>query len=91
MIINKNEVDIDRAMKIADIDNVILKRRDGKLLLSDWQVSVLNRCSINYNNFLNMKDLLFVIEDYLDNLYDEELDIVGSQISEFIYYNNINK
>lgn len=91
MIINKNEVDIDRAMKIADIDNVILKRRDGKLLLSDWQVSVLNRCSIKYNNFLNMKDLLFVIEDYLNNLYDEELDIVGSQISEFIYYNNINK
>lgn len=90
MVIN-NKVDIDNAMKIANIDNVILKRRDGRLLLSDWQVDVLNRCKINYNEILNMRDLLFMIEDYLDNLYDEELDIVSSQISEFIYYNSTNK
>lgn len=89
MVIN-NKVDIDNAMKIANIDNVILKRRNGRLLLSDWQVDVLNRCKINYNEILSMRDLLFMIEDYLDNLYDEELDIVSSQISEFIYYNSTN-
>ena len=34
---------------------------------------------------------MFEIENCLDDYYDDELDIVSSQLSEYIYYNEINK
>ena len=34
---------------------------------------------------------MFEIENCLDDYYDDELDIVSSQLSEYIYYNETNK
>ena len=91
MIINKKEVSVDEAIKISDYEDLLLKRRDNNMLLSDYQVSVLSRNGIDYNKFNNVRQLLFEIENYLDDDYDEELDMVSSQISEYIYYNETKK
>ena len=42
-------------------------------------------------NFNSIKSLLFEIENILDEDYDEELDLLGSQLSEFVYYNDTKK
>ena len=91
MIINKKEISLDDAIKISDYDNLLLKRRENNILLSDYQVSVLNRNGINYTNYLNIRDLLFEIENCLDDYFDDELDMVGQQLAEFIYYNDTKK
>lgn len=91
MIINKKEVSINEALEYSDFDNLLLKRRNNNLLLSDYQVSVLSRNGINYNSYSSVRELLFEIEACLDDYYDDELDIVSSQIQEFIYYNETKK
>lgn len=91
MTINKNEISIDEAIKFSNHDELLLKRRENNLLLSDYQVSVLNRNGINYKNFVNIKELLFEIESCLDDYFDDELDLVSSQLSEYIYYNETKK
>lgn len=91
MIVNKKEIDINEAIKIANHENLLLRRRKNNILLSDYQVSVLNRNGINYNNFSNVRDLLFEIENYLDDYFDDELDLVGQQLAEYIYYNETKK
>ena len=91
MIINKNEISIADAIKFSNQDELLLKRRENNLLLSDYQVSVLNRNGIDYNKFSSVKELLFEIENCLDDYFDDELDLVSSQLSEYIYYNETKK
>ena len=61
------------------------------MLLSDYQINVLNNNGINYSQYCDIKTMLFDIEDILSDNYDEELDLVSSQLAEYIYYNNTNK
>ena len=91
MIINKKEFSIDDAIKISNYEDLLLKRRENNILLSDYQVSVLKRNGIDYNKFSSIRELMFEIENYLDEEFDEELDLVSSQLSEYIYYNETKK
>lgn len=91
MIINKKEISIEEAIKFSDYKKLLLNRRENGLLLSDYQISVLNRSGIDYRKFSNVKELLFEIESCLDDYFDDELDLVSSQLSEYIYYNDTNK
>lgn len=91
MIINKKEISVDEAIKFSDYEGLLLKRRNNNMLLSDYQISVLNRNGIDFNKFSNVRELLFEIENCLDDDFDDELDLVSSQLSEYIYYNDTKK
>lgn len=91
MIINKNEVSLKEAIEFSSHENLLLKRRENNLLLSDYQISILNRNGISYEKYTNIKDLLFEIENSLDDYFDEELDVVSGQLAEYIYYNETKK
>lgn len=91
MLVKKEEININDAIKFANHNELLLKRRENNMLLSDYQVSILNRNGINYIKYSNIHDLLFDIEECLYDEYDDELDLVGSQIQEFIYYNETKK
>lgn len=91
MIVNNKEVSVDEAVKFANFDELLLKRQENGFLLSDYQIYVLKRNGINFSSFNNIRDLLFEIESCLDNDFDEDLDLVGSQISEYIYYSDTKK
>lgn len=91
MLINKNEVSVDEAIKFANHESMLLKRRENSMLLSDYQISVLNRNGINYMNYGNVRNLLFEIDNCLEEFFDDELDMVASQLSEYVYYNETKK
>lgn len=91
MLINKNDVSLKEAMDFSNYSDLLLSRRENGFLLSDYQVSVLNRNGIDYKRYNNVRELLFEIENYLDDDFDEELDLVSSQLSEFIYYTDTKK
>lgn len=91
MRINNEEINIENVINDIDIDGIILKRRENNFLLSDYQIGVLSRYGINYLNYSNIRDLLFDIEEALSELYDDEIDNVGKQIAEYIYYNDTRK
>ena len=91
MEIKNGSIEIDEALKLADVDNIILKRRNNGFLLSDYQISILNRNSINFEKYNNLDELIFEIEEILNINYDEELDLVGSQLAEYKYYKDTKK
>lgn len=88
---NNKDITFDEAIKIANIDKVIMKRRDNGLLLSDYQIDVLNKNGIILANYSNLDTLLFDIEETLNNDYDKELDLISSQLAEYKYYKDTKK
>ena len=84
-------ISLKDAVNSEELDNVIVKRRKNKMLLSDYQIEVLKRFDIDYMTYSNYHDLLFDIEESLYDNYDDELDYVCSQISEYLYYNETKK
>ena len=91
MIIKNRDVSLDEAIKFSNYQELLLNRRENGMLLSDYQVSVLNRNGIDYRKFTEIRELLFEIENCLDDYFDDELDIVSSQLTEYIYYNETKK
>ena len=87
-------------MNIEDLTNETLdvinknsyKKRKNGLILKDKWIEVLERYSINYEVFSSFNELIYEIEEALEECdYPEDLDIVSSEISEFNYYNNTKK
>jgi len=91
MKLKNTNICIDDAIKFSDYDNLLLKRRDNNMLLSDFQVNVLLNNGIDYKIYSNIRELLFKINIILADNYQEELDLVASQISEIIYYSETKK
>lgn len=88
---NSREITLEKAIKFANVEQNILKRRENNFLLSDFQISVLQRNGINYLKYSKIKDMLFDMEEILNEEFDDELDMVSAQLAEFIYYNETNK
>ena len=91
MIINNENVNFKELISFADNNQNLLKRRKNRMLLSNYQIEVLNRIGFNYLNYINYKDLLFDLEEYLNENYDEELDLISNQIAEILYYSETKK
>lgn len=69
------------------------KLRENDIYLSDYQVEVLNKYDIHYQNYTSMESLLFAVEDVIETSFEEaeELTMVADQIAEFNYYHFTNK
>lgn len=86
------EFDIEKITNDIDFEGNMLKRY-GNLLLQNNEIKVLDRYNINYKNCHNMSELIYLIEEYLNNSYDDndDLEEVSISISERNYYINTNK
>lgn len=87
------EYNIDKIINDIDFEGNMLKR-EGNLLLSNNEINVLERYDIKYKKCMSMHELIYLIEDYLDNSYDdalEDLEDVSASIAERNYYMNTNK
>lgn len=89
MVINNEEVDIDKLLE--EQKTSFLKRRENGLMLSDDDIAILKRNGLNYQDYNNLKSLLFAIESLLDENEDEELEELSIRIGECNYYNYTNK
>lgn len=63
----------------------------GNLILNNHEISILDRHDIDYKKCIDMKDLIFLLEDYLSDIEDNELEEILMSISERDYYKNSNK
>ena len=76
-----------------DFNKRSLKQRKNGIYLYDEQINILEKYNINYLNYNNINELIYYIEDYLNNSYMEleDLESVSEALSNFNYYNNTNK
>lgn len=91
MLVNGVEINVEDALKLTKVEDNFLKRRNNGILLSDYQVEVLNRNNIDYKKYSSISSLLFEIEEYLNQEEDEELEEISRQLAEMHYYNETNK
>ena len=87
MKINNQEVNIDDLVSSKYMHKEIKKG----IFLSEYQIEVLDRNHINPYDCGSINDLMYLIDEVLDECDDEELDAVYNEISEFNYYSNVNK
>ncbi|MBR3661430.1 MAG: hypothetical protein IKN63_06005 [Bacilli bacterium] len=72
--------------------NSFIKQVKSNIYLSDDDIKILERYDIDYREFTNMKELMFYIEDYINNMeYYEDLEDLLIKFSEYNYYFKTNK
>ncbi len=77
---------------LAQIDKNSYKKIKDGLYLKESQIEILDRYEIDYNSVSDLKELIFIVEDMLEETYyPEDLEGLSLEFSEFNYYNNTNK
>lgn len=68
-------------------------KKYNNIYISEEQINVLRNYDINIENYINLNELMYDIEDCLNNCYEEmeDLEWVSQTLSEYNYYNNTNK
>lgn len=78
--------------EIVSNDKRFVKKHNN-IYISDEQLNILKAYNINIDNYKNLNELIYDIEEYLNNSYGdlEDLEWVSQTLSEYNYYNNTNK
>ena len=86
------EFDIDSIIGQMDFESGKFNNING-LMLTNREVEVLDRYNINYKSCTTLKEIIFQIEDLIQDMdiVEEDLDYISGTISERDYYQNTNK
>ena len=78
--------------EVVGTDKKFLKKHNN-IYISDEQINILKKYDINIDKYSNLNELVYDIEEYLNDSYDEleDLEWVSQTLSEYNYYNNTNK
>ena len=87
------EYDINELIKDIDFNSNKLNEINKNILLSNREIEVLDRYKINYKSCSSLKEIIFEIEEILNDMdiIDEDLEYISQTISERDYYMNTNK
>ena len=93
MTMNYNKDEIDKIVEETFKENKLNKV--GNIYLSSKQINILERYKIDYKNVVDMSELIFKVEEYIEenDSYEEidDLENLSLELSEFNYYYNTNK
>ena len=88
MNINEQNVDIDDLVS----EKYMHKNIKNDIFLSEYQIEVLLKYGIDPNKMASMSEILYMIDEILDDDPDaDDLDNIANEIQEFNYYHNTNK
>ena len=87
------EYKIDELLNDIKFD---LKKDNGKgILLNNHEIEVLQRYGFDYNKYSSLNELIFDVDNYIneEGCFNDvdELEEVLDKISEYHYYNEVNK
>lgn len=91
MKINNKEINID---DLADeiVSSTTLKKIKNDIYLNNEQIDILKKYDINYQKYNSLSNLIFDIEEILNEDSDmQDLEEVSRVLSELNYYNNTKK
>ena len=89
---NGVNVDLEDYIKSIDISKSFLKRTSNGILLSDEEIDILKKYNINYEKCISTDELIFEIEEYLNEDGDaSDLENLSSRLAEYKYYYETNK
>lgn len=88
-MIDKYNLNLD---EIVANEQKFLKKHNN-IYISDEQMNILKNYNIDIEKYNNLNELIYDIEEYLNDSYEEleDLEWVSQTLSEYNYYNNTNK
>ena len=89
-----NEDWIIKNLVEEDLHTNFHNKYGNDIYLTDKEKTILERYDFNVDNYSNIKDLMFDIEEYIDDNLDldlDDLEDVLTNLSDFNYYHNTNK
>lgn len=87
MIINDQNVNIDDLQSQKYMHKEIKKG----MFLSEYQIEILLKYGINPEECGSINELIYMIDEVLEEDEAEDLDAISREIIEFNYYSNTNK
>ena len=84
------EYDFNKIINEIDFNNNNLNDING-LLLTNKEIEILDKYNIDYNSCVSLKEVIYRIEDILDEEEFDDLELISESISERDYYLNTNK
>lgn len=82
-------------MNYENLTNDIVKNHSlnfiGGLVLSNHEIDILRKYNIDYETCKDMKELIFILNEYLYDQNQTDLEEIAMTISERDYYQNTNK
>lgn len=86
------EFDVERILSEIDFTKNSLNDCGNNIYLTNFEIEVLEKYNINYLNCLSLKDIIFLVEEILnEDSTLEDLESISRSISERDYYLNTNK
>ena len=84
------EYNINELLNYIDFNKNKLVKVNEKLYLTNYQIEVLNKYEIDFQN-LNLSSIIFLGEEILEEDDYDDLDEVIRELAERNYYENTNK
>lgn len=91
MIINNKKIPIDDLLADINWENNTFQKVNSELILTNYQVAVLKKNKIPFESATSLNNLIYLINDSLGEIEDEELELILNEITERNYYENTNK
>ena len=91
MLINGKEVKAQELINDFDFEQNMRQPVNDSLDLTGYQMDVLARYQIDYKNVSSLKELIYLIEEVLNETDAEELELISSELAERDYYENTDK
>lgn len=94
MKINQQDISIEKLVKDVNPRDNMKQDYGNGIYLSKQEKNVLEKYHFSVENYANLKSLLFDIEEYLNENYEESLDDlenIADNLAELNYYQNTNK
>lgn len=91
MKIKNEDISVEELVKKLNPRANMIKDCGNGIYLSEPQIEILKQYGFSYQKYPNAKSLIFDIEEYLNENYEEDLENVVESLSEFNYYHNTNK
>jgi len=91
MLINGEEYHVNDLLNNLDLSRDMKCPVNELLDLTRYQIEILTRYQIDYQSATSLKDLLYKIEEVLEETDAEELELIASEIQDRDYYENTNK
>lgn len=86
------ENSFENFIKNIDVSKSFLKKRSNGILLSDEEINILEKYNIDYEKCISTDELIFEIEEYLNDDNDAlDLENLSSRLAEYKYYYETNK
>lgn len=84
--------EIKKIADSLDFESGMLQRCSNGLMLTNYEIQVLDKYNIDYNSVSSLKEIIYLVEEMLneDSSLDD-LENISLTISERDYYMNTNK